>query len=548
MEGAVSCRVMAGPQKLTLCGIAGVLFALAGAGCTSAGAASEGLSGNLHRDLHTVIVGRPSDAINLDPARVTDNESVEVAEQIYDKLVTYHPSSDSIEPALATSWESSDRGRIWTFHLREDVTFHDGTPFTADAVVFSLERQRDPRHPYHRADFFYWQNTYRNIEKVEAIDPHTVRVTIMSRYAPFLANLAMFPVSIVSPAAVKKWGDKYGRHPIGTGPFRFVSWDTGRIVLERNPDYWGGAPTIERLVFQTIPDDRQRLVALESGAIDLAYSILPKELQFVELHPELALYRRPANNVTYLAMNTTHKPFDDVRVRHAFNYAINKEPIVKLAYQGMALPAAGPLPPNQWGHHDVATRYPYDPARARELLAEAAADGVFDPSQVFSLYVSAAPRPYLPDPESVARVIHANLADVGVHTKLHIQPFAEHLDSLRKGTHDLALHGWVSDNGDPDNFLYVLFDKDNTTPGRARNVAFFRDPVLHGLLILGQTSESRQEREQIYARAQELIAKMAPWVPIAHSQIVIAARRDIAGIRITASHVYYRDVRRRKRP
>lgn len=503
----------------------------------------------VQRDTRTLIVGRPTDAIFLDPARPSDNESVEVIEQVYDKLIQYRPGSNTVEPGLATKWNVTDNGRVWTFHLRRGVKFHDGTPFDADAVVFSLERQRDPLHPYHRAGkFTYWQNVFRNVERVEKLDDFTVRVTIERSYAPFEANLAMFPVSIVSPTAVARYGDDFERHPVGTGPFRFNSWDRGeRIVLERNPDYWGGAPEMSRLVFQVIPDPRQRLIALESGAIDIAYAILPEELQFVELHPGLRLHKIPANNVAYLAMNTTHPPFDDVRVRRAVNYAVNKEPIVKLVYQGRADPAYGPLPPEQWGYHKPDALYGYEPTRARDLLAEAAAEGRFDPNRTHVLYVPVSPRPYLPEPERIGRVLQTNLAEVGIQTRIVVQSFGAHLASVQKGEHDLCLLGWVGDNGDPDNFLYTLLDQDNTVPGLARNVSFFKDPFVHGLLVQAQESESREEREALYARAQQLIAEEAPWVPLAHAKITVASRADIGGVIVNPqSHVFFRMVRREK--
>jgi peptide/nickel transport system substrate-binding protein len=435
---------------------------------------------------------------------------------------------------------------VWTFQLRRGVTFHDGTEFDADAVVFSFERQRDPLHPFHRDDFQYWGGTYGNILAIEALDRYTVRIAIEEPYAPFEANLAMFPVAIVSPAAVRTWGDAYADHPVGTGPFRLASWDKGeRIVLERNPDYWGGAPALARLVFQTIPDARQRLIGLESSAVDIAYSILPEELQFVELHPDLVLTRTPANNVTYLAMNTTHPPFDDARVRRAVNHAVNKEPIVKLVYQGQAIAAEGPLPPTQWGYHKLAEPYAYSPPRARELLAEARADGRFDPERTYTLLVPATPRPYLPDPQGVARVLEANLADVGLRVHVSVQPFDQHLRSVRTGAHDMCLLGWVGDNGDPDNFLYVLFDRNNTTPGSARNVSFLQDAELHGLLAWAQQSQDRDEREHYYARAQTLIHELAPWVPLAHSQVNVAGRRDLGGMVMSPSgQIHYKGVYR----
>ncbi|HLU66214.1 MAG TPA: ABC transporter substrate-binding protein, partial [Kofleriaceae bacterium] len=238
-------------------------------------------------------------------------------------------------------------------------------------------------------------------------------------------------------------------------------------------------------------------------------------------------------------------PFDDPRVRRAVNHAVNKEPIVKLAYQGLATAATGPLPPTQWGHHGGGDSYPYDPERARLLLAEAAADGHFDPDRVHTLYVPTTPRPYLPDPDTVARVLQANLNAAGIKTRMVVQGIRAHIGSAQRGDHDMALFGWVGDNGDPDNFLYMLLDQDNTTPGVARNVAFFRHDELHRLLLAAQQSMSRRQRDEIYRRAQELIAREAPWVPLAHSQVAVAARVDVGGIVVNPStHVDFRGVKR----
>ena len=502
------------------------------------------------RDPGTLVVGRPRDAQSLDPARVSDNESVEVCEQIYDTLLTYNPTTRRIEPGLAKSWDMSTDGRQWTFYLRDGVRFHDGAPLDADAVVFSFERQRDPGHPFHvpdrtSLDFVYWQTSYRNVRRVEAIGRLTVRITIDAVYAPFEANMAMFPAAIVSPGSVARAGADYYRHPVGTGPFRFVSWEGGRIVLERNPHYWGTPPAIDRLVFRAIPDARQRLTELESAALDVAYSIPPDRLQFVELLPDLVVHQHSALAVAYLAMNTTHPPFDDVRVRRAINHAVNRDPIVKLAYQGLASPATGPLPPEQWGYHRSAIRYPYDPERARVLLAEAAAAGRFDASRVYRLYAPASPRSYLPEPEVIARVLRANLAAVGIKTELVIQDIEQHDDSVEGGDHDLCLYGWVGDNGDPDNFLYTLFDQSNTRPGLAQNLAFFRDAELHDLLIDAQRNVARTTREGLYRRAQERIASQAPWVPLAHSRVAVAARVNVDGISINPTNgVEFKRVRR----
>ncbi len=493
-----------------------------------------------------VVVGRPSDAISLDPARPTDNESAEVIEQVFETLVRYHPGTTDLEPALAVRWTSDDSGTIWTFHLRDGVRFHDGTRFDADAVVFSFERQRDPRHPHHTGLFSYWENAFRNIVRVEKVDDLTVRFHITSRYAPFLANMTMFPVSIVSPAAMARLGDGFAEQPVGTGPLRLERWDRGdRIVLVRFKDYWGPPSTIDRLVFEVVPDARQRLVALESGAIDMAVAILPEELQFVDLHPGLTLYRPPTNNVTYLAMNCLRPPFDDVRVRQAVNLAINKQPIVRLAYQGLAIPAHGPLPPTQWGHAAGLDAAGYEPARARALLAAAVADGRLALERTYTLYAPSTPRPYLPNPEQVTRVLQSNLAAVGLRTQVVLQPFDLHNDDTEHGRHELALAGWVGDNGDPDNYLFLLFDKDNTVPGVARNLAFYRDDGVSRLLREAQAVEDRGAREALYVEVQRRLAADAPWAPLAHSQVAIAASDELQDVVINASgHVVYTGLRR----
>jgi peptide/nickel transport system substrate-binding protein len=489
-----------------------------------------------------VLVGRANDAIALDPARITDSESAEVTEQIFDHLVRYKYDSAEIEPSLAESWESAD-GRVWTFHLRKNVRFHDGTPFDAAAVVFSFDRQRDPHHPFHQEDFTYWENTFRNIQSVEALDPSTVRITIERSYAPFLSNLAMFPVSIVSPAAVRKWGAEFARHPVGTGPFRFVEWSPGeRIMLASNPNYWGGAPKIQHLVFVAIRDARQRLVALEGGAIDVAENLSPEDLQFVALHPELTLLRVPANNVAYLAMNTTHPPFDDVRVRRAVNFAINKTAIVKLIYQGLAKPATTPVPPAMWGHVDE-PQYRYDRNEAMKLLAEAK---YVRPAKRPRLFVMDTPRTYMPAPETVARIIQHNLRDVGMDVEVVVNDFETQVRTTQNGEHDLCLLGWTADTADPDNFLYVLFDPENAEPGTARNLAFFKNAELHGLLSWAQESSDRRERERFYKKAQDLISSQAPWVPLAHGEAVVAARAGLGALRVhSSSTVYFQRVYRK---
>lgn len=484
------------------------------------------------RDPGALVVAQATGPLKLDPVRVTDNESIEIGGLLFEGLVRWKPGTTDIRPGLAISWEVHDNGTRWRFRLRPGVQFHDGTDFDAEAVVFSFERLLDPKHPQALGDDGrYWRSLMRPVTKVTAVDPYTVDIRVSRPYAPLLGNLAMF--AIVSPMAVRQWGDAFKEHPAGTGPFKFESWSKGEhLVVRKFERYWGTPAVLERIVFRVVVDARQRLIELESGSVDLATSILPDEQPFVELHPELVLHHTPGNDVSYLAFNMAKggpKSFADLRVRRAIAHAINKEPIVKLAYQGRAVAADGPLPPTQWGYHRPKQRYGFDPVRARQLLDEAVKAGAFDRNVTYKLYTLSTPRPYLAQPERVARFIQAGLDQIGIKTELIMQGYSAHRASLERGEHDLALFGWIGDTGDPDNFLYVLFHSDNTG-NTAQNLAFYRDAVVDKLLTDAQAEAEEGTRSRLYRSVQDKLAEDVPWVPIAHSEYVVAGRSEIQNV------------------
>ncbi len=517
-----------------------ILAALLVVGCDSPGALHR------RRDPGALVVAQATGPLKLDPVRVTDNESIEVGGLLFEGLVRWKPGTTDIMPGLATRWEVSDDGKRWTFHLRDRVVFHDGTSFDAAAVVFSFERLLDPTHPDAIGDDGrYWRSLLKSVTHVRAIDSHTVEVDVAQPYAPLLGDLAMFPM--VSPTAVRRWGDAFKAHPIGTGPFAFEAWKVGdHVVVRRFDRYWGQPAKLERIVFRVVVDARQRLVDLESGSVDLAMSILPDEQPYVQLHPDLVLHHTPGNDVSYLAFNMAKDAFADVRVRRAVAHAINKEPIVKLAYQGRAIAADGPLPPSQWAYHEPKQVYDFDQAKARALIEAAVTDGTFDSDKVYKLYAMSTPRPYLAQPERVARFIQAALEQVGIHTDLVMQTYAEHRKSLERGEHDLALFGWVGDTGDPDNFLYVLFHSDNAT-GAVANLAFFRDPHVDKLLIDAQRAVDDATRSALYHAVQDRLADVEPWVPLAHSEYVVAGRTEIQGVVLSPlGHPVYAAIWRKK--
>jgi peptide/nickel transport system substrate-binding protein len=479
------------------------------------------------------------DAIALDAAVATDSESLEVAELISEGLVRWRPGTTEIEPALALSWDVSADGLIWIFHLRPEVKFHDGTPMNAASVVFSFDRQRN------REGFRHWQTEFSDVQAIRSIDDATVEFKLSRPFAPFLANLAMPAASIVSPTAATLHGDKIYMQQVGTGPFKFSSWSHGdRIVVERYDGYWGQPPFARKVIFTVVADANQRVIQLETGAIDIAAAILPHERFFVQLHPELRLSEVSTNNVAYVAMNIGRPGLRDVRVRQALRAAIDLVPVTKVAYQGLAEPAWGPLPPLQWSSirdGEIA----YDPARARTLLQSAIADGVFDPTRPLQLLVPSQPRAYVVDPVRVATMLQAGFASIGVTIELKVLPFTELRAAAERGEHDMCLVGWVGDNGDPDNFLYGRFGSDNTAPPHPQNFSFLRDASIDSDLRLAQQQADSGIRTTTYQRIQRRIFDLAPWIPIAHSRVMVALRRDITDIVMSPTgHVLFALLRR----
>ncbi|HEX8112738.1 MAG TPA: ABC transporter substrate-binding protein [Kofleriaceae bacterium] len=516
----------------------------------AAALACDAAPGTLHhrRDPAALVVAQAVDVTGLDLARVIDNESIEVGEIIFEGLARWLPGTLDVEPGLASAWQVSADGLRWTFQLRSGVVFHDGTPLDADAVVFSFERLLDPRHPNYLPgdDAVYWRGLLRDVRRVTALDPATVVIEIDRPYAPLLGELVMFP--IVSPTAVRRWGNDFTRHPVGTGAFAFETWSPSeQVVLHRFDRYWGPRPALDRIVFRVVVDPRQRLIDLQSDSVDLAASIQLDEQSFVELHPDLRLHHAPASQITFLAFNLDHPPFDDSRVRRAISHAINREPIVKLAFQGRAVAADSALPPGQWGHHVPATHYDYEPALARRLLDEAIAAHAFDPARVYKLYAPITPRAYLFVPERVARYFQVALAQIGVRVELVLQPIQQQIASLARGEHDLALSGWSGDTGDPDNFLYVLLHSDNAVPGSAQNIAFYRNPEVDRLLVAAQAAVEQPVRKELYGEVQDRVARDAPWVPIAYPELVVAGRAEIEQVILTPlGHPLYTMIRRKE--
>ena len=467
----------------------------------------------------TLVFARGSDSVTLDPATVTDGESAKVITNIFDTLVRFRAGSLEIEPGLAESWDASPDGLTWTFHLRQ-AKFHDGTPVDADAVVFSFLRQKDADHPAHTDACPYWEDNFQVVREVVAVDPRTVRIRLERQFAPFESAMALFTMSIVSPTAWNSEGldakgkcrYRFGEQPVGSGPFRFVRWNRDdSIVLERNPDYWDGAPEVSTLIFKVVKQNQQRLLMAETGQAQIVDGLNPADGERAKTIPSLQVLEQPGMNVVYLAFNTLKKPFDDVRVRRALALAIDKAGIRDAAYDGAGEIASVPIPPGLPGWKKIEDRK-RDLDGAQALLAEAG----FPQGFTFKLWVMDNARPYMPRPKDVAIQVSQDMRQIGVTAEIEVVQWARYLPDTRNGAHEACLLGWSADYGDADNFLYVLLSKETARIGSANNVSFWRDDQASDWLEQARITRDRAERNRLYGLVQDRVFDQVPMVPILH--------------------------------
>ncbi len=439
---------------------------------------------------------------------------------LYDTLIQYRDDTTDISPGLAEAWDSSADGLTWTFHLRQGVQFHDGTPLDADAVVFSLTRSKVVLRDFHA----------EILNQIIALDTFTVQVQLKTSYAPFISTLTGTSFSIVSPAAVQHFGDRFGDgDAVGTGPFKFVQWNKGdQIVLEANDTHWAGRPPLDRFVFRSIPDNSVRLMELQGGNIHAMEFPNPEEIPLIEGDPQLELIERSSLDSGYLAMDFDKPPFDNLKVRLAINHAINKTEIIDRLYQGTGIPAKNPIPPALWSYDDTIEDYEYNPELAKQLLAEAGYPDGFETT----LWALPVPRPYIPNGMALAEALQADLRKVGVETTIVTYDWGTYLEKTENGEHDMAMLGWIADEGDPDNFFYYLLSK-TYAEQPAFNIAFYRSDEMQDVLERARTSTDRAERTELYRQAQAIFHRDAPWVPLAHAQRLLVIDKRVKNLRLS---------------
>jgi peptide/nickel transport system substrate-binding protein len=550
--GSVNANNMkAGALAIIVCGI---LLAVTLSGCTNT---TPPVTEKV------LIFGCSGDADKLDPADVTDQESTARTDSIFEGLVEYKTGTTEIQPCLATSWDISPDGKNITFNLRQGVKFHDGTDFNADAVVFSFERQYNTSHPFNKyGEWAYWGYMFSDIQSVEKINDYKVKIVLSRPNAAMMTSLAMFTVSIISPTNATIWGADAFKHPCGTGPFKFMEWvKDDHITIVANKDYWRGAPKLDKIIFRVITDPSSRLLAIQTGEINGMEFPDPASFDSIKANSDLKLLTQPGMNVGYLAMNNGYgyndtnrngmhdaneswvktpgyfEPFTNKSVRQAVNYAINKTSIVENLYKGTAIVAKNGMPPFMLGYNDDIVDYSYNPVKARELLTEAGYPNGFNTT----FWVMPVSRPYMFDPAKIGEAIQSYLEDVNIHVEIYQIDWSTYLAKTQAGEHPMCLLGWTGDNGDPDNFMNVLYGANQCTLGTAGNVAFYNNTEVQDLLSAALQTYNITERARLYKEAQVIIHEDAPFVYLAHANQNIVLTKNVQGFVLnpTARYFFY---------
>jgi peptide/nickel transport system substrate-binding protein len=474
-----------------------------------------------------IVIGLVAEPVTMDPPQITDLNSARVTKRIFEGLVGQELGSYKLVPGLAQSWDISKDGLTYTFKLRGNVTFHDGTPFNAEAVKFVFERQLNDKGPYYATGTYpYVKGFLGNVAGVEVLDASTVQIKLKAPLTPFLQYLAHQSLFMFSPESLKKWGKDVVKHPVGTGPFKLETWEPGvKVVLARNDAYWGGAPKIRQAIYVPIVEAQARLVALKTGDIDLTMDVPPDALDDLRRDPNIVVAESNSSAVWYVTLNTRHPILKDRRVRQALNHAVNKDAIIRDILRGTAIVSRGPMSPVYGAFYEENTaRYPHDLEKARALLKEAGYASGFDVTFLVPESGSG-----MQSPVEMATVIQANLAQIGVRARIQTMEWGAYLRKYLEQP-DMAEMSWNPSIGDPDHMMYMLLSSDRFPP--AFNAGYYQNDRVDDLLRRGRTTIDEKARVPLYKEAQRLVVEDAPWIFVDHGKQVIVHRKRVQGFKL----------------
>ena len=493
----------------------------------------------------TLVYCSEASPAGFDPSQYTSGTDFDAsAETVFNRLTQFKRGGTEVEPGLATSWDVSKDGLVYTFHLRDGVKFHTTDYFTptrtfdADDVLFTFERLLNPEQPFRKAypsesPYFNDMDLNTTIKSVTKTDDHTVVFTLNHIDAAFVQNLAMSFASIQSAEYANqllKEGKPadINQKPIGTGPFVFKRYQKdAQIRYVGNKDYWKPEDVkLDNLIFSITPDAAVRLQKLKRNECQVSGYPRPEDIEVAKQDPDLKVQSQPGFNLGFLAYNVTHAPLDQLKVRQALDMAIDKPAIIKAVYQSAGQLAQNALPPAQWSYDPTIKDAPYDPAKARQLLKEA---GVKEGTTI-NLWAMTVQRASNPNARMSAQMIQNDWAKVGIKANIVSYEWGEYIKRAKAGEHDVMIYGWTGDNGDPDNWLGVLY---SCAAVKGSNYAKWCDPAYDKLIQQAKLSSNRDERIKLYQQAQHILKAQVPITPIANSTVFQPMRKEVQDFRIS---------------
>lgn len=479
------------------------------------------------------------------PSISTTSTSHDAMRPIYSRLLRDVRGSTRLVPNLAEHWQVSRDGKEYTFFLQKGVRWHSNAffkptrDFNADDVIFMIERQWKPEHPYHQVSsanhaFFQSAGLGNLIKSVQRINAHTVKIRLKEANASFLFNFVLGFSSVQSQeyaAAMLKQGrpEVIDLHPIGTGPFSLVSYDKDKKIKYRVfDDYWEGRSPIQELEFLIVPDAHERWEKIQNNECQVMAFPNTDDLKAMRQHPNVSVAEMPGVNVAYWAFNLRKVPFNDIRVRKALNMVINRKAIIDQVYQGTAVQAVSLIPPTMWSHNDQLVDDAYNPEAAKRLLSEAGYPNGF----TTDLWAMSVERAYNPNPQLMAQMMQTDLSKIGVIAEIKTIPWVDYSKRMRIGEHETGLLGWTGSHGDPDYFFYNLLTCETADNGGA-NVSKFCNQAYDDLVIRARNIANPALRIPLYEEAQRIFKEQAPWLTIAHSTQTLVHRNEVLNIRLS---------------
>ncbi len=459
----------------------------------------------------TLIVSDGADAKSLDLHATNDSASSRITVQIYDGLVGQDENME-IVPVLAESWERPDE-LTTVFHLRKGVKFHNGEELKATDVKFTLDRMKaSPQVGY----------IIGSIDRVEIVDDYTVKVITTKPFGAILSHLSHPTAGIMNEKAVKEYGEAYGQHPIGTGPYKLASWQSGdRIVLEANPDYFLGEAPIKKVIFRPITEGSNRTIALETGEIDIAYDIEGLDKDRLRNDNSVLFIEEPSLGIDYIGFNTKKAPFNNIKVRQAIATAINTDDIIAAVYKGSATRANSLIGPKVFGHTDEAKAWEYNVEKAKKLLAEAGYPNGFK-AKIWVNENQAR--------RDIATILQAQLKEIGIDLTIETLEWGAYLDGTARGDHEMFILGWVTVTGDADYGLFPLLH--SSCFGGAGNRSFYSNPKVDKLLMKARNSVNQEERKELYKEVQIIAQEEVPVYITAYKAQNVALQKNIENFKL----------------